>query len=71
MWREVDLPIAYIPRKDEIALLQMDGLLTIEEFRTALELAKKGCIEIHEMQIRTLKKKYADIAASVAANGGA
>lgn len=62
---EVDMPIAYIPRKDEIALLQMDGLLKLEEFVQLLELAKKGCMQIHEKQLAALKEKYLQIAETV------
>ncbi|MBI4017578.1 MAG: exosome complex exonuclease Rrp41 [Candidatus Aenigmarchaeota archaeon] len=62
---EVDLPIAYIPRRDEIALLQMDGLITLEEFKKALELAKQGCIKIHETLVDALKEKYRHIELSV------
>lgn len=67
---EVDLPVAYIPRKDEVALLQMDGMLTIEEFKQALELAKQGCIQIHEKQVQALKEKYTQIAAAVSRQNG-
>ncbi|QQG39938.1 MAG: exosome complex exonuclease Rrp41 [Candidatus Aenigmatarchaeota archaeon] len=66
---EVDMPIAYIPRKDEIALLQMDGLLTLDEFKEALELAKKGCMQIHEKQVAALKERYVRVASEIAKKG--
>ena len=62
---DVDLPIAYIPRRDEVALLQMDGLMTLDEFKRALELAKQGCIKIHEQQIRALKERYPQVAPTI------
>ncbi|MHA1836157.1 MAG: exosome complex exonuclease Rrp41 [Candidatus Odinarchaeia archaeon] len=55
---EVDLPIAMMPRKNEITLLQMDGNLTVDEFKKALELGKKGISIIYEMQRKALKDRY-------------
>ncbi len=55
---EVDLPIAYIPRKNKLYLLQMDGLITKDEIKQALNLAIKGCKLIYEKQKEALKKKY-------------
>lgn len=51
---DVDLPIAYLPVKDEILLLQMDGILKNEDFEKLMELCKKGCKQIHEFQRNTL-----------------
>lgn len=53
---EADMPIAIMPRTQEIVLLQMDGRLSKEEFKTALELAKKACMRIYEIQKRALKE---------------
>jgi len=51
---DVDLPIAYLSLTDEILLLQMDGILKIEDFEKLIELAKKGCKQIYEFQKKTL-----------------
>jgi exosome complex component RRP41 len=59
---EVDMPVAIIPRGNKIVLLQMDGELTPEEFEKCLELAKKGCIKVYEIQKETLRNKYVTIA---------
>lgn len=56
---EADLPVAVTSRRNEIALLQMDGVLTYEEFKKALNLAIDGCKKIHDMQKEALSKKYA------------
>ena len=53
-----DLPIAMMPRTKEFTLLQFDGLITRDEFITALDLAKKGTEIIHKIQIETLKNKF-------------
>ncbi len=55
---EVDLPIAYIPKENKIYLLQMDGLITKEEIKKAIDMAIKGCKIIYEKQREALKKKY-------------
>lgn len=58
-WGTTDMPIAMVPRKKLITLLQMDGHFTKEEFEQALDLAFKGCEHIYEMQRQALREKYA------------
>jgi len=55
---QADVPIGYIPRTDELCLLQMDGNLTIEEYEKAMELSIDACKEIYEIQRDSLKNKY-------------
>jgi len=55
---EADVPVAYMPKLEEITLLQMDGILTTEETEEAIELAIEGCKEVYEIQREALKKKY-------------
>lgn len=55
---EADLPVAIIPRKNEITLLQMDGNFTQEEFEKALKLAVGGCMKVYEFQKEALRRKY-------------
>ena len=57
---EADMPIAMAPRLNSIVLLQLNGRLTKEEFRKALELAKKGIVEIYQKQRDALRKKYSE-----------
>ncbi len=57
---EADMPIAMAPRLNSIVLLQLNGRLTKEEFRKALELAKKGIMEIYQKQRDALRKKYSE-----------
>lgn len=56
---EADMPVATIPRLDEITLLQMDGKLTEEEVEKAINLAMQGCRDVYKLQVDALKKKYA------------
>ncbi|WP_319508211.1 exosome complex exonuclease Rrp41 [uncultured Methanolobus sp.] len=52
-----DIPMA-MTADGEITLLQMDGDVTQEEFRQAVELCKEGCRQILELQKETLKNKF-------------
>lgn len=56
----VDIPIAIMPRTEEIVLLQMDGLLTKPEWNKAVKLGIEGCKRIYDMQKQALRKKYAE-----------
>src|SRR3989344_3082688 len=53
-----DMPVAFLPRRNEISLLQLDGGMKKEEILNALELAKKSCVEILEVQRNALMGKY-------------
>jgi len=55
---EADVSFAMMPSKDKITLLQMDGLLSKEELLKLLELGKKTCLKIYEIQKSVLKGKY-------------
>ncbi|NOZ82039.1 MAG: exosome complex exonuclease Rrp41 [Candidatus Micrarchaeota archaeon] len=58
---EVDMPVAMTPRDENIVLLQIDGILTKEEFEKALDLARKGCKKVYEAQKAALKEKYIEV----------
>jgi exosome complex component RRP41 len=55
---EADVPVAYMPKLEEVTLLQMDGILSTKETEEALEMAIEGCKKIYELQREALKKKY-------------
>lgn len=55
---ELDLPVAYYPKKKQVTLLQMDGLTTREEVREIIRLALRGCERVYEEQKRALMRKY-------------
>ncbi len=54
----VDIPVAVMPRNGEVTLLQLDGEVPKEEFHKAVELARKACDKIYEIQRKALKAKY-------------
>ncbi len=55
---QADLPMAIIPRTDEIVLLQMDGNFSREELEQAVELSKKAATYISNLQREALMAKY-------------
>ncbi len=57
---QADMPIAMTP-DGNITLLQMDGHLTREEFKEGIEMAKKGCLMIAELQRAALLEKYSSL----------
>lgn len=57
---DADIPMA-MTSDGEITLLQMDGDVTQEEFKTAIELCKDGCRQILAMQQETLRNKFSKL----------
>jgi len=55
---QADVPLAIIPRTQEVVLLQMDGNLTREEFGQAVEMSKKAALFISNLQKEALLAKY-------------
>ncbi|MCW4049391.1 MAG: exosome complex exonuclease Rrp41 [Candidatus Bathyarchaeota archaeon] len=53
-----DVPIAYLPKLNEVTLLQMEGKMTQKETEKAIEMAIEGCKQVYEIQKEALKKKY-------------
>lgn len=55
---EADLPVAFMPNLDVITSIQMDGMLTMEEFEQAVNIALDGCGQIYKLQKDALKEKF-------------
>jgi exosome complex component RRP41 len=55
---QADVPVAYMRKLDRVTLLQMDGILSPDEFEKCISLAVEGCKQIYEIQREALKKKY-------------
>jgi exosome complex component RRP41 len=53
-----DMPVAILPRKGEITLLQLDGEIKASEIDEALELTREACKKILEVQRKALQEKY-------------
>jgi exosome complex component RRP41 len=55
---QADIPVAYMPKLNKITLLQMDGMVSTDEFESCVNMAIDGCNQIYEIQREALKKKY-------------
>ena len=55
---QADLPMGILPTTGEIAFLQMDGDLSVEEYNTCMEYNLKAAREIHELMVDALKRRY-------------
>jgi exosome complex component RRP41 len=51
-----DIPLAVTSRGKEISLLQLDGKISIEELKQVIDMGKKACEKILDIQIKTLKE---------------
>jgi len=56
-----DVPVAFMPNLGVITLLQMDGILTPEEFEKTVNLAIEGCRKIYALQKEALRAKYISV----------
>ncbi|MCQ4153463.1 MAG: exosome complex exonuclease Rrp41 [Archaeoglobales archaeon] len=60
---EADMPFAFLIRGgkiESVALLQMDGRMTRTEIKEALNLAKKGAMEIYNLQREAIMKQFVE-----------
>jgi exosome complex component RRP41 len=55
---QADMPIGYMPSLDKITLLQLDGVLTPEEYKKCVDVGVKGCKVVYELQKKALTDKY-------------
>jgi exosome complex component RRP41 len=51
-----DIPMAFTSRNKDLALLQLDGKISAEELKTAIEMGRKACEKILEVQMNALKE---------------
>ena len=55
---QADMPIGYMPNLGQITLLQLDGVLTPDEFKKCIEIGIEGCKQVYEIQKNSLREKY-------------
>jgi len=55
---QADMPIAYLPNLNQISLMQVDGILSKEEYKKCLDTAIEGCKRVYQLQKEALMKKY-------------
>jgi exosome complex component RRP41 len=52
------MPIGYMPSAEKITLLQLDGVLTPEEYKKCVQVGVDGCKLVYELQKKALNDKY-------------
>jgi exosome complex component RRP41 len=62
MYGDVDFAVATISDTDRFVLLQLDGVITREEFTRMLIMGQKGCTKVYNQQKAALRTKYATAA---------
>lgn len=55
---QADMPVGYMPNMKKITLIQLDGVLTPEEYKKCVETAVAGCKLVYEIQKKALTDKY-------------
>ena len=55
---QADMPIGYMPSLEKITLLQLDGVLTPEEYKKCVEVGVEGCKLVYDIQKKALNDKY-------------
>ena len=55
---QADMPVAYMPNLGKITLMQLDGILTHDEYKKCLDTAIGGCKQVYEIQKKALMEKY-------------
>jgi len=55
---QADMPIGYMPNLGQVTLLQLDGVLSPEEFKKCVDSGIDGCKQVYEIQKQALKDKF-------------
>ena len=55
---QADMPVGYMPNLDKITLIQLDGVLTPDEYKKCVETALVGCKKVYEIQKQAIRDKY-------------
>lgn len=55
---QADMPVGYMPNLNKVTLLQLDGVLTPDEYKKCFETGIQGCKIVYEIQKKALKEKF-------------
>ncbi|MDT7891146.1 MAG: exosome complex exonuclease Rrp41 [Thermoproteota archaeon] len=58
---EADIPVAFMPSLNKVVLLQMDGIMTYEEMKEALKLARNAAEKIYQIEKECLKSSLESV----------
>jgi len=55
---QADMPVGYMPNLGKITLIQLDGILTSDEYKKCVETAIIGCKQVYEIQKKAILDKF-------------
>lgn len=55
---QADMPVGYMPNLNKVTLLQLDGILTPDEYKRCLQTAIDGCKIVYDLQKKALQEKF-------------
>ncbi|MDC8438014.1 MAG: exosome complex exonuclease Rrp41, partial [Candidatus Nitrosotenuis sp.] len=55
---QADMPVAYMPNLEKVTLIQLDGVLTPQEYEKCVTTAVEGCKLVYEVQKNALREKF-------------
>ncbi len=55
---QADMPVGYMPNLEKITLIQLEGILTPDEYKKCIETAIVGCKLVYEIQKKALTDKF-------------
>ena len=55
---QADMPVGYMPNMEKITLIQLDGILTSDEYKKCVQTAVNGCKLVYELQKKALTDKF-------------
>lgn len=55
---QADMPVGYMPNMEKITLIQLDGVLTPDEYKKCIQTAIDGCKQVYELQKKALNEKF-------------
>lgn len=55
---QADMPVGYMPNLNKITLMQLDGILTPDEYERCAETAIGGCLKVYELQKKALRDRF-------------
>jgi exosome complex component RRP41 len=53
-----DVPLGFLPSKDEIVLMQLDGKVSREDLKKIVEIGRIGAFKIYELEKQALKRRF-------------
>ncbi|HET6517849.1 MAG TPA: exosome complex exonuclease Rrp41 [Nitrosopumilaceae archaeon] len=55
---QADMPVGYMPNMEKVTLIQLDGILTPDEYKKCVETAINGCKLVYDLQKKALHEKF-------------